>query len=137
MKMLMLVASALSGALIVTPSVLAEDTKRVEAPLRLSTLERQAVEQGVASMFELQTARRTTVITHVMAGKTQGGTEYVCGYFDFMDGDGKYIGEKPFMGVFIPSSAAFIRKTFVPLSIPREKEMAQALKLCQEIGLPM
>ncbi len=135
--MRVLPVATLAAILFATYVAKAEETERVAAPLRLSTLERKAVEEGVASMFELPTARRTTVIVHVMAGKIPSGTEYVCGYFDFIGGDGKYIGEKPFMGVFIPSTAAFIRKTFVPLSIPREKEMDQTLKFCQGIGLPM
>ena len=65
---------------------------------------------------------------------SQGGRK-VCGYIDMAMGDSEYHGEVPFIGQFTPS-AAYIKQTFVPLSVAWAPVQIDAvLDLCAKNGL--
>ena len=77
----------------------------------------------------------TLVLGNAYAGRVRN-IILVCGFADFRNESGQFNGQFPFMGYFVPSSAAFIKMTFVPHDVSglgRDKMIDR----CRTLGLRM
>ena len=109
----------------------------VSSLVRLHALERIAVLEGINSMFEIKGMAETTVLENVVAGQS-GDKVIVCGHYNVMSTVKEKYYDKaiPFIGGFIPSRAAFINKTYVPLLVPGYGVTPdKVVETCASIGL--
>ena len=109
---------------------------KVSSRVRLSTLERLAVLEGTKTVVELPRAKDVMVLGNITAGRADKLT-LVCGFLDLKNSKGRYVGDIPFIGLFVASQAAFIRKTFVPYLWPAPVDYRKAIEPVGEWGLSL
>ncbi len=110
------------------------ELQKIESPVRLNSLERLAVLNGIKTVMEIRDREDSVILWNVESGR-KGDLVFVCGYCDMQDSSGRYYGGAPFAGFFVPSAAAFIKKTFVPYLWRAPSKFDEVFKACRDIDL--